>query len=155
MIRSKFEHNAKLFPILIAKAKKGILWRISWHNCLYNYIFSCFSPLSFSHFVSFPCVRCYNGFYSKTRAWEGVEHLLTQLVAMALVVINNFFLTPCFVHRVDAEPPLIRDGTAVPSFLYFSAEHRGTLSLWTVEKGLRLAAVTSWDSTYGFWRSLS
>ncbi len=112
LIRSKFELYAKLFPILIAKAKKWILWRISWHNCLYNYIFSCFSPLYFSHFDSFPWVRSYNGFYSKTRAWEGVEHLLIQLVAMALVVINNFFPTPCFVHRVDAEPPVFRDGTA-------------------------------------------
>jgi hypothetical protein len=25
---------------------------------------------------------------------------------------------PCFVHRVDAKPPVFIDGTTVPSFLY-------------------------------------
>ncbi len=51
-----------------------------------------------------------NQFYPKTRAWEGAEHLLTQLVTLFLVV-KNVLQHPCIVHRVDANRPVFRDRT--------------------------------------------
>ncbi len=51
------------------------------------------------------------------RGWEGAEHLLFQLAAFVLV-INVFLLPPCFVHRVHNKPPVFREGTLVPSFVY-------------------------------------
>ncbi len=59
-----------------------------------------------------------NGFYPKTGACEGAEHLLPQLAALALV-INNFPLTPCFVHRVD---------TLYAEIVKSSIEYRRTLA---------------------------
>ncbi len=54
------------------------------------------------------------GFYPKVGAWEGTEQLLVNLPHCT----RYFCPTVCFVHRVDAKPPVIGDGSLVPSFLY-------------------------------------
>ncbi len=57
----------------------------------------------------------YKSSFSNTKAFEGDEHLLSQLASLALVTVlyKPFPPTPCFVHRVDAKPPVFGgDSTA-------------------------------------------
>ncbi len=73
--------------------------------------------------------------------------MLFHLVTLALV-INIFLLPDCFVHRVDAKPPVFRDGILVLSFLRARVSSLMRRSSKVLAK---LAADTHWDSTYGLW----
>ncbi len=47
-------------------------------------------------------------FHPKVEALQSAEQRLNQLATFALI-INIFLLPSCFVHRVDAKPPVFRD----------------------------------------------
>jgi hypothetical protein len=57
-------------------------------------------------------------FHPKEGAWEGAEPQLTHLATFAQVI--NIFLLPlfCFSHREHTKPPVFREGTLFPSFVY-------------------------------------
>ncbi len=55
--------------------------------------------------------RSYKGFYPKTGAWEGAEHLLTQLVALPLSWNISSRLLFYSSRKGDVKPLVFRDGT--------------------------------------------
>jgi hypothetical protein len=64
------------------------------------------------------------GAWEGTEKWEGVQQLLNQLAAFALV-INIFPPSPLFVHRVHTKPPVFREGDSNSLFCV----HTSTFSL--------------------------